>query len=131
MKLKLIVLFLTVCALVSLSIWAIADTSDWQKKVPEADRAQKNPLAGDQSAVTAGAKLYFDKCSKCHGLNGEGKGSHPPLRTAKVHRATAGELQWLLTHGNRWRGMPAFGGLSDTERWQIVSFVQSMPADLN
>lgn len=122
--------FFAICIVILLSIWAAADSSDWQKKVPEADRARQNPLAKDAIAGTAGATLYFEKCSKCHGLNGEGKGSHPALRTAKVHQATAGELQWLLTHGNRWHGMPAFGNLSDTERWQLVMYVQSMSADL-
>lgn len=128
-KAALVALFLFF-GVVALSLWAIADsTSNWEKKVPAEDRGRPNPLASDAAAAGLGSKLYADKCAKCHGENGEGQGHHPSLRTASVHQATAGELQWLLTHGNRWHGMPAFGSLSETERWQLVSFIQSLPAD--
>ncbi len=100
--------------------------SDWQKKVPESDRSAKNPLANDPSATTAGAKTYAEKCAKCHGENGEGKGHHPSLRTQKMQEATPGELNWVITHGTGLHGMPSFHKLSDTERWQLVSYIKSL-----
>ncbi len=115
--------------LVSATLCASASASDWKSKVPDADRNRKNPLASDQSGVAAGKTLYTDKCAKCHGPNGEGKGHHPSLRTAEVHDAAPGELQWLLEHGNRWHGMPSYGSLSQDQRWQLVSFIQSLPVD--
>ena len=107
---------------------AFASESGWEKKVPEADKARGNPAANDPDAVAAGGKLYTEKCAKCHGETAEGKGHHPSLRTQAVQEATPGELEWLLQHGNRWHGMPAFGSMSDTQRWQIVSYIKSLPA---
>lgn len=100
--------------------------SDWQKKVPEADRSTPSPLANDANAAAAGAQTYAQKCAKCHGANGEGKGSHPSLRTQKMQDATPGELNWVITHGTGMHGMPGFGKLSETERWQLVSYIKSL-----
>jgi mono/diheme cytochrome c family protein len=100
--------------------------SDWEKKVPEADRSAANPLANDASAAAAGARTYTQKCAKCHGANAEGKGSHPSLRTQKMQDATPGELNWIITHGTGIHGMPGFGKLPETERWQLVSYIKSL-----
>ena len=106
-----------------------ASESGWQKRVPDADRSRPNPLANDASAASAGAKLYVSKCAKCHGGNAEGKGHHPSLRSESVRQATPGELEWLIQHGNRWHHMPAFASLPENERWQLVSYLKSLPAD--
>ena len=95
--------------------------SDWRSKVPESDRTRQNPIASTPESLSAGKGIYTDKCAKCHGANGEGKGNHPSLQTRKVHSASAGELEWLIAHGNRWHGMPGFGDLSQEQRWQLVS----------
>jgi mono/diheme cytochrome c family protein len=100
--------------------------SDWQKKVPEADRSATNPVANDPTAVTAGGQTYEQKCAKCHGPNGEGKGHHPALRSQKMQDATPGEIHWIITHGTAMHGMPGFGKLSDSERWQLVSYIKSL-----
>lgn len=102
--------------------------SDWQKKVPEAERAAANPLANDSTAAAAGQKTYSEKCAKCHGPSGEGKGHHPSLRSQQAQAATPGEMNWIITHGTGMHGMPSFGKLSDTERWQLVSYIKSLPA---
>jgi mono/diheme cytochrome c family protein len=120
--------WLALAAVVLIVGLALASESGWEKKVPEADRSRPNPAANDPDAVAAGGKLYAEKCAKCHGENAEGKGRHPSLRTQSVQQASPGELEWLLQHGNRWHGMPAFGSLSDTQRWQIVSYLKSLPA---
>jgi mono/diheme cytochrome c family protein len=101
--------------------------SDWQKQVPESDRDRPNPIAASPESLAAGRETYANKCAKCHGANGEGKGHHPSLQTKGAHSATAGELEWLIAHGNRWHGMPGFGSLSQEERWQLVSYIQSLP----
>jgi mono/diheme cytochrome c family protein len=104
-----------------------ASESGWEKRVPGADRSRSNPLANDSEAVSAGAKLYASKCAKCHGENAEGKGHHPSLRSESVRQATPGELQWMIEHGNRWHHMPAFGSLPENQRWQLVSYLKSLP----
>jgi len=107
-----------------------APESGWVKKVPDADRSRPNPEAGDPNAVANGAKLYGANCAKCHGEDAQGKGHAPSLHTASVQQATPGELEWLILHGKRWHGMPAmpaFGKLTETERWQVVSYIKSLP----
>lgn len=114
-------------ALLLISCFAIAESeSGWEKKVPDSDRTRSNPVANDAAAVIDGGKLYAAKCAKCHGDHAEGKGHHPSLRTEKVQNATPGELEWLIDHGNRWHGMPGFGSLPETQRWQLVSYVKSL-----
>lgn len=108
----------------------LAFGSDWQKKVPEADRSKANPVASDATAVAAGASIYAAKCAKCHGTSGEGKGSHPPLRSEKMRTAAPGELEWFITHGNRLHGMPGFGSLPEEQRWQLVSYIKSLNAEV-
>jgi mono/diheme cytochrome c family protein len=105
--------------------------SDWQSKVPESDRTRQNPIPSSPESMAAGKQIYGDKCVKCHGANGEGKGHHPSLQTKEVHSTSAGELEWLIAHGNRWHGMPGYGSLSQEQRWQLVSYIQSLPRGSN
>jgi mono/diheme cytochrome c family protein len=112
--------------------FATAADSGWEKKVPEAERSRANPQANDPNAVVEGGKLYTAKCAKCHGPDAEGKGHAPSLHTPSAQQATPGELQWLILHGKKWHGMPAmpaFGDLTETQRWQLVSYIKSLPVD--
>ncbi len=98
---------------------------------PASTRAQKNPLAGAggkvaAGAVTAGGKLYADKCAGCHGSGGGGAGNVPALYRGATQRATDGEVFWFVTEGSASNGMPAWGSLPEEERWEIVSYVKSL-----
>jgi len=104
-----------------------AQEPGWTKHVPEADRARPNPLTNDASALAAGQKLYTEKCARCHGATGEGKGHSPSLQTETVHALTPGELEWVIAHGFSLHRMPSFESLAQDQRWQIVSYVQSLP----
>jgi high-affinity iron transporter len=104
-----------------------AEEPGWTKHVSETDRARPNPVASDPAAVSAGQKLYADKCAHCHGANGEGKGHSPSLQTESVHALTPGELEWVIAHGFSLHRMPAFESLPQEQRWQIVAYVQSLP----
>ena len=101
--------------------------SDWLRKVGEKDRVRVNPLAGDHSAIAAGAQVFGQRCASCHGAAAEGIGRRPSLRTARVHDASDGELQWLLRNGSLARGMPAWSGLPEVQRWQLVRYLHSLP----
>jgi mono/diheme cytochrome c family protein len=101
--------------------------SDWFKKVGEKDRVRVNPLAGDDSAVAAGSQVFGQHRASCHGAEAEGIGRRPSLRTARVHDASDGELQWLLRNGSLAHGMPAWSGLPEVQRWQLVRYLHSLP----
>jgi mono/diheme cytochrome c family protein len=101
--------------------------SDWLRNVAEKDRVRVNPLAGDDSAIAAGAQLFRQYCASCHGVAAAGIGRRPSLRTARVHDASDGELQWLLRNGSLGHGMPAWSGLPEVQRWQLVRYLHSLP----
>lgn len=98
---------------------------DWLKRVPAPERTRANPYAGQGDAAAAGARLYADHCSRCHGDDLAGRNGKPALRTAVVAGATDGELFWILRNGDLRHGMPSWSGLPEPERWQLVTFLKS------
>ena len=98
----------------------------WLSKVPERDRARRNPFENDPNAIAAGAKLFRQNCAKCHGSAADGRDNHPNLQTERIRRATPGELEWLLTNGSLRNGMPSWSRLPEQQRWQLVSFLKSL-----
>jgi mono/diheme cytochrome c family protein len=95
--------------------------------VPEKARARLNPLVSDPDAVAAGRKLFAQHCAECHGDTAEGGRKAPNLRAAEVQGATPGTLFWILSNGVVRRGMPVWSKLPEPERWQIVTFIKSLP----
>ena len=100
---------------------------------PAAAAAKKNPLAGKPDAGTAGKQIFTTTCVPCHGPGGHGDG---PAAAALNPRpanfsspAVAGEsdgaLFWKLSEG-RGAMVPFKGSLSETQRWQLVSYIRSL-----
>lgn len=114
--------------LLSASLLFAQPDGTWLNHVPPRERARTNPYASKPEAAQAGALLYRRNCASCHGQNAEGIGKHPSLRSPRVHQATDGDLHWLLSNGNLSRGMPCWSRLPDPERWQLVSYLHSLPA---
>lgn len=98
----------------------------WLKKVPDADRARVNPLAGHVDAIAAGGNLYQNSCAQCHGENGNGRGGRPAVRSPRIVAASDGELFWLLKNGAPYRGMPGWARLPEGQRWQIIAYLRSI-----
>jgi mono/diheme cytochrome c family protein len=95
-------------------------------EAPEKARQKRNPFAGDAQAVAAGEKLFEQHCVQCHGRNAEGAKYGPSLLREEVQQATPGTLFWILTNGVVRRGMPVWSKLPEQERWQIVTFLESL-----
>jgi mono/diheme cytochrome c family protein len=95
-------------------------------KVPEKARTRLNPLQADRDAPLSGQKLFAQHCAQCHGARAEGGRKAPSLHVQDVQTATPGTLFWILTNGVVRRGMPAWSKLPEPQRWQIVTFLQSM-----
>jgi mono/diheme cytochrome c family protein len=87
--------------------------------------AKKNPYAGNADAVEAGRKSYGRYCGGCHGGSAQGAGKNPGLITA-AKKDSAGKLFDVITHGVVDKGMPAWPQLPEKERWQIVTYLQSL-----
>jgi mono/diheme cytochrome c family protein len=105
-----------------------------ERNAPE----QKNPVPTDEADLIAGAQLYLNHCAGCHGLpsNPEspfGRSFNPPVPAFFKEAPDMPENQnfYIIQHGIRWSGMPAWGKtLNDGQIWQLVTFlsnVQKLP----
>ncbi|WP_420237313.1 c-type cytochrome [Telmatobacter bradus] len=93
----------------------------WQH-VPAEDHAQQNPVASQPEAIAAGQRLFGEHCSTCHQTNGNGRN----LTENRLHGTTDGDLEWFLRQGDMGQGMPSWNGLSQNERWQLVSYLRTV-----
>jgi mono/diheme cytochrome c family protein len=83
-------------------------------------------MAHNSRAQKAGSKLFERECAACHGAAAQGSGKAPSLRQPSVSKAAPGALYWVLENGAIFHGMPSFAHLPQPQRWQIVTFLQSL-----
>ena len=95
-------------------------------EAPEKARGQKNPFDSDAQAIAAGGKLFARHCAECHGRKATGTRKGPSLLREEVQQTTPRTLFWIMTNGVVRRGMPVWSKLPEPERWQIVTFLQSL-----
>ena len=86
----------------------------------------ENPYQGAQD-VEAGKASYAKNCAVCHGPTGMGTGNIAALAHGPVQTAKPGEVFWFITKGDLQNGMPSWATLAERERWQIVSYVKTLP----
>ena len=120
------ILLLTGVLLGATLLFASVGDGLWITKVPEKARTRQNPFDSESAAVAAGAKLFRQNCSSCHGSEATGQDKRPNLHSERVRAATPGELEWLLKNGSMKNGMPSWSRLPEQQRWQIVSFLKSL-----
>ena len=112
---------------IALLICSFPAASQTFHDAPASAKAESNPYAGQSAGVTAGANLYAVNCSSCHGVSGAGTANIPTLARGSVQSASDGELFWFITKGELNNGMPSWEKLPAAERWQIISYVKSLP----
>jgi len=82
---------------------------------------------------------FADHCAVCHANDGSGETPFgrnlypqpPDLRLPATQRLSDGELFFIIEHGVRFTGMPAFGdpsGASATDSWRLVHAIRHLPA---
>src|SRR5437660_1470374 len=86
----------------------------------------KNPYSGQQTAVSAGSRIYATNCSSCHGSHGQGNGAMPALSQGPTQLASDGEVFWFITTGAVDKGMPSWSTLSERQRWELVTYLKSL-----
>ena len=92
------------------------------------------PSLDGETRISAGAGNYDAMCAECHlkpGIaNTElslGLYPRPPALTARDDR-TAAEAFWVIKHGIKMSGMPAWGkSMSDQHVWNLVAFLRKLP----
>lgn len=92
------------------------------------------PIQPTDANLQAGARIYNEQCSACHGSYGSSSdfANHMYPRAPQLWQAhgngkvvgvsddPAGETYWKVDNGIRLSGMPAFNKiLSPTEMWQV------------
>ena len=96
---------------------------------------QVPPGLDDPAKVLVGVEHYAAHCAVCHGAPGVPKGDiaaglypQPPNLAKTVPRYTPAELFWIVKHGIKMTGMPAWSDHSDDELWATVAFLKKLPA---
>jgi len=88
----------------------------------------------DANRISKGADEYAEMCSGCHLAPGMkrteiSKGLYP--RAPELRRGTdvtPAEQFWIVKHGLKMTGMPAWGVTHDDELlWDVVAFVRKLP----
>jgi len=96
--------------------------------------ALKNPLPATEENIAAGAKIYLDHCAGCHGVPSNpdspfARSFSPPAPGFFKDAPDMSESQsfYVIRHGIRWTGMPAWGQTLDgTQTWQVVTFLSQI-----
>lgn len=106
--------------------------------IPSRFRNMSNPLPRTAEAVDAGLAHFADHCATCHANDGSGdtamgRGMYPPapdMRQSGTQSMTDGELFYIIEHGVRFTGMPAWGADNPNDAelgWQLVHFIRHLP----
>jgi mono/diheme cytochrome c family protein len=126
--------FLT--AFLGSTLFAVSEEPPGSKEkwtAPATEARNKNPIAGSESSLAAGQKIYLKRCLACHGKTGNGDGPdaadlgiHPAKLSDPVIRdETDGALFWKITVGKK--PMPNYRTrLSPTDRWNVINYLRTL-----
>ncbi len=106
--------------------------------IPPAVRAMNNPVPASAEALADGRAHYADHCATCHANDGGGntemgRGLYPPapdMRLAATQQLSDGELFYVIEHGIRFTGMPAWATgtkAGEESTWHLVHFLRHLP----
>jgi mono/diheme cytochrome c family protein len=114
-------------------LWLIERLRDRSIIVRAAAVAAPADLASP-GRIAAGGHLYGELCVSCHlaagmARTGLSRGLYPrPPQLAYGTDLTPAQEFWIIKHGIKLTGMPAWGrSRSDAEIWDLVAFVRKMP----
>jgi mono/diheme cytochrome c family protein len=88
----------------------------------------------DATRLALGVEHFAAHCVICHGGPGVPRseiahGLYPPPADLALAagRYSPAELFWILKHGIKMTGMPAWSDHSDDELWATVGFLEALP----
>ena len=93
------------------------------------------PDLADPALVLRGAGHYAAGCAPCHGAPGATASKivqqmtpSPPELASRIDAWGSKELFWIVRHGVKFTGMPAFGATQSANQiWDIVAFLRALP----
>ena len=106
--------------------------------VPAAYGDLANPVLSNEESIRNGMTHFGDHCAACHANDGSGnvemgKGMFPPapdMRADATQELSDGALFYIIEHGVRFTGMPAWGTGSmegEESSWHLVNFIRHLP----
>ena len=105
-----------------------------ERSVAVRARGIEVPSLSDPAMIAAGGADYDEMCTGCHlqpGMDDSelSTGLYPkPPRLASVRRDNPAQTFWIIKHGFKMSGMPAWGLThDDTRLWAMVAFLQQLP----
>lgn len=113
--------------------WALSKTV--HRSVARQARDIDAPALGDENQLLAGAANFEAMCSDCHAPPGSqpsvaarGMYPAPPELTHAAREKSPAEIFWVIKHGIKASGMPAWGVSHDDEEiWAMTAFVEQLP----
>ena len=96
----------------------------------------KNPNPSTDESMAEAREHFVEHCSVCHGIDGKGQTTigprmYPPvpdMTQAETQQKADGELFYVISHGVRLTGMPAWEGEDTPESiWSLVAFIRHLP----
>jgi mono/diheme cytochrome c family protein len=92
------------------------------------------PAFDDPANIPIGVKHFAAHCAVCHGAPGVPRGEiaqglypQPPDLAVAAKLYSDGELFWIVKHGIKMTGMPAWNDHSDEQLWATVAFLKKLP----
>lgn len=96
------------------------------------------PDLGNAARLAMGVEHFAAHCAVCHGAPGVPRGdiAHglypaPPDLSSASKTYSEAELFWIVKHGLKMTGMPAWRDHSDDELWATVAFIKRLGAGMN
>jgi len=91
------------------------------------------PAQTTAAQLVSGYCSYETHCVACHGASGvarepwvNGFEPQPPYLLDVTQTFTPGQLFWIVKHGIKMTGMPAWGeSMSDREMWNVVAWLEA------
>lgn len=104
--------------------------------VPFTARFAQDPTPDTTESRLAGKAIFQARCAVCHGPQGRGDGPaaltlipRPVNLQVHVPLHAPGEIEYWISEGIPGTGMPPWKTqLSETERWQVVRYLQALAA---
>jgi mono/diheme cytochrome c family protein len=106
--------------------------------VPAEVRARANPRPASPEMLEGALAHFAEHCASCHGNDGSGDTDlgrglfprPPDMRLPATQELADGELFYVIEHGVRFTGMPAFAtgdASGEDESWALVHFIRRLP----